>query len=145
MSTILFLDDMPIRHTVFKDLAARDGFLVDSAYTAEEAIRLLESHEYVGASLDHDLGEDHYMGPYVSPSMGGTAHSGRAVARWIAEHGKPFFVMIHSYNPDGAREMFQIVWESDHPLNVRSQPFNTAAFRTWFSDIHWSEEAKEEK
>lgn len=89
MSTILFLDDMEVRHAAFREWAAEYGFVVDSAHSAEEAIKKLERHEYVAACLDHDLAEEHYAGPYASPSMGGTAHSGRAVARWIAAHGKP--------------------------------------------------------
>mgnify|MGYP003439382144 CR=1 FL=1 len=58
------------------------------------------------AFLDHDLADEHYSEPYASSSS--TVHSGRAVARWIAEHGTPPVVVIHSFNPDGAQAMANI-------------------------------------
>lgn len=102
---ILFLDDMEVRHTTARAAAEAHGHEMISAYTAEDAIGWLEREAFDVAFLDHDLADEHYSAPYASPSTGGTAHSGRAVARWIAEHGTPPIVVIHSFNPDGARAM----------------------------------------
>lgn len=132
--TILFLDDMDVRHSAFREWAAEAGFVVDSAYTAEDAIAKLEKHEYLAACLDHDLAEEHYAGPYASPSMGGTAHSGRAVARWIAEHGRPTIVWIHSFNPDGAEAIKGILQQAQPkvPTTFRA-PFGPSSGRHFLS------------
>jgi len=104
---ILFLDDMEIRHVVARAAAEKFGHEMWSVYTAEEAIARLEKFEFDAAFLDHDLADEHYSAPYASPATGGTAHSGRAVARWIAEYGGVPTVVIHSHNPDGARSMLE--------------------------------------
>lgn len=131
---ILFLDDMEARHAAFGAYAQRYGFLVDHAYTAEQAIIMLETgFPYVAASLDHDLADEHYRMPYSSPSMGGTAHSGRAVARWIAEHGRPRFVMIHSFNPDGAEAMKDALLSNKDSALVFRAPFGPNSCESWLS------------
>lgn len=127
----MFLDDMQIRHDLFRAYATEAGFIVDSAFTAEEAIKKLEKHEYLAACLDHDLAEEHYMGMYASPSTGGTAHSGRAVARWITEHNKPALVWVHSYNPDGAQAIVDILAPSS--ANVLRAPFGPESIKTFLT------------
>ena len=128
---ILFLDDMDARHVLAREIASNLGIDVDSVYTAEEAIRKLEHGSYEAACLDHDLADDHYAGPYVSPSMGGTAHSGRAVARWISEHGKPENVLVHSFNPDGAKAICEHLSDSQHLLKISRAPFGPVSFGRW--------------
>lgn len=129
---VLFLDDMEARHSLFRDIAANHNISVDHAYTAEQAISMLEKGDYDGASLDHDLADEHYSAPYASPSMGGTAHSGRAVARWIAEHGKPHNVAIHSFNPDGSLSMRDTL-VANPALTVFRAPFGPASANSWLS------------
>ena len=131
---ILFLDDMEARHEAFAEYAREHGFLVDHAYTAEQAIKMLgRGFPYVGACLDHDLADEHYAAPYVSPSMGGTAHSGRAVARWIAEKGRPRHVLVHSFNPDGAQAIVGILTEKPSEVLVMRAPFGPKSCAAWLS------------
>lgn len=131
---ILFLDDMAARQEMFGDIAAKRGHVVNHAWTAEQAIAMLEDGGFDAACLDHDLAEDHYAGPYVSPSMGGTAHSGRAVARWIVEHKRPAEILVHSFNPDGAKAICDIL--SDWPrARIARAPFGPEACQWWLDMI----------
>ena len=130
---ILFLDDMKARHDAFDDYAK--GHDVSHAWTAEDAIRMLASESFDAASLDHDLADEHYSAPYASPAMGGTAHSGRAVAREIARAGAPMRVMVHSFNPDGSREMCQIL--KGH-VEIYKAPFGPKACRDWINHVERS-------
>ena len=130
---VLFLDDMEARHQLARDIAATCDIVLDHAYTAEDAISRLGSSSFDAASLDHDLADDHYSGPYVSPAMGGTAHSGRAVARWIAKHGGPKKVLVHSFNPDGALSMVRTMRDAGIP--AQHMPFGPVSFRAWISSL----------
>ncbi len=53
--SILFVDDMPIRHQMLRKQTEPE-VRIDSAYTAAEAISMLEKFPYSIVSLDHDLG-----------------------------------------------------------------------------------------
>lgn len=112
---ILFLDDDAIRIR-----QARIDFVKDElsvAETAGQAIRMLEKNSpYDLASLDHDLGGNIYC-----PS---DEVSGFAVAEYISKMHKekmPKQVVVHSFNPDGAANMMQVL---QGIVPVRKQPFN---------------------
>jgi len=112
---ILFLDDDSIRIR-----QARIDFVKDElsvAETAGQAIRMLEKNSrYDLASLDHDLGGNIYC-----PS---DEVSGFAVAEYISKMHKekmPKQVVVHSFNPDGAANMMQVL---QGIVPVRKQPFN---------------------
>ena len=100
---ILILDDDENRHTLF-DLNYRGHELIH-VRTAAEAIGFLKSETFDVACLDHDLG-----GMQMVDSWG-TEPTGYDVAKWIAMHPerKPKLIYIHSYNPDGARNMHNIL------------------------------------
>jgi len=87
----VFLDD--VRDTP-------DGWL--RAYTASEAIALLESGRVTEISLDHDLGDDERNG------------TGYTVACWIEEqvalHGfEPPTIKIHSANSVGRERIARCI------------------------------------
>jgi CheY-like chemotaxis protein len=124
---ILFLDDMEERHDLATAIAKEHGHEIIHAYTAEQAIWFLGKAHVDAASLDHDLADEHYSGPYASPATGGTAHSGRAVARWIAEHRKPPRVLVHSFNPVGAKAMIETLGET----LSRHAPFGPVSWTEW--------------
>jgi CheY-like chemotaxis protein len=112
---ILFLDDDSIRIR-----QARIDFVKDElsvAETAGQAIHMLEKNSpYDLASLDHDLGGNIYC-----PS---DEVSGFAVAEYISKMHKekmPKQVVVHSFNPDGAANMMQVL---QGIVPVRKQPFN---------------------
>lgn len=94
---ILFLDDDEQRHDAFRRESI--GHDVRHVRTVEQAIKALREHgPYDVASLDHDLGREHYAS--------GPGH-GYDVAVFLEEHTAlcPPTVIVHSYNPNGARRM----------------------------------------
>jgi len=92
---ILFLEDDANRIA-----KARREFVGDEltvVETAQGAIAALEVNQFDLASLDHDLG-----GSVMAES---DENSGYAVARYIAPMEYPPFVIVHSFNPVGAKKM----------------------------------------
>jgi hypothetical protein len=74
--------------------------------TNEEAIRLLSSRDVDGISLDHDLGLYHF-----SPE-----ETGYDLVRWMIENDKvPPKVVIHSWNPAGAKRMADALTDAGYP------------------------------
>jgi len=100
---IMFLDDMKSRRDVFRQNAI--GHSVDFAITAQQAIDLLNRHEYDAIYLDHDLEDSHYE------SNEDHHEDGRFVARAMREmkqhHGK--IVIVHSLNPSGRANILSIL------------------------------------
>ena len=99
----LFLDDDSNRIKQARICFAVD--ILDIAETAIQAVKLLAKHSpYDLVSLDHDLG-----GKVYCPS---DIMSGWAVAVYIAHMPKeklPKQVVIHSFNPDGAEKMLNVL------------------------------------
>ncbi|HEY5955049.1 MAG TPA: cyclic-phosphate processing receiver domain-containing protein, partial [Polyangiaceae bacterium] len=97
MKSLLFLDDMQVRHGVMREICDREGVDMYSVYTADAAIHALETGkvEFDAVCLDHDLADEHYAGMY---STGG--HTGRVVARWLSTSDREPLVWVHSWNPD---------------------------------------------
>ena len=100
---ILILDDDLNRHELFKLNYAKHE--LTHVFTAEAAIDALKNNTFDVVCLDHDLG-----GMQMVDSWG-TEPTGYDVAKWIAMHPerKPKLIYIHSYNPDGARNMHNIL------------------------------------
>jgi len=96
---ILILDDDSVRQREFsRRLIGED---VAHTFTAKETIDQLKLNIYDILFLDHDLG-----GKINVTSGEGTRFE---VAEWIKENPdrKPHHIIIHSYNPIGAKNMQQ--------------------------------------
>lgn len=95
---ILFFDDDPRRHLGFASHAR--GHEVDHSWFVEDAVRRLARHRYDLVCLDYDLETE------------GFARTGLDVARFIrrlrASH-RPAAVFIHSWNPQGADRMYELL------------------------------------
>ena len=118
---ILFLDDDKQRHASYRLISIGDE--VDHAWSAEEAIRMLDSGErYDYATLDHDLDEYAQMGQTPRDP------TGQAVALHIASmplEKRPKRVNVHSFNPVGAKRMVETLHEAG--VRVSRQIFRGAS------------------
>ena len=124
---VLILDDMVQRHDGFKILFA--GHELHHAYTTNEARRFLEEHQFDALFLDHDLNE------YIPGMYGSTEVTGYDFCRWLVttalgtsvdEH---IPITIHSWNPEGARRMRNVLWDGGF-LNVTISPFSSPVVYT---------------
>jgi hypothetical protein len=95
MSTVLFLDDDPIRCA--RVVTVQPAATVVT--TAPEAIAALQRQAWDVVSLDHDLGGEYY----VDSARDDT---GMGVVRWITAH-KPAVgrFLVHSWNDVGGDAM----------------------------------------
>ena len=104
---ILVLDDNKDRLKQFKQKLI--GHVVECAETAREAIELLEKNEpFDQIFLDHDLsGFEH------QPSGKNTGYE---VAEWISKHNhkRPFRIVIHSFNVQGAQNILTLLPEASY-------------------------------
>jgi DNA-binding response OmpR family regulator len=90
---ILIIDDETSRHEKFAYIY--DDHDIDHAYSYNSAIGFLAGQYYDLIFFDHDLCEE---------------KTGADVARWMAEHGITVAkAMVHSFNPDGARDIISIL------------------------------------
>ncbi len=112
---ILFLDDMEVRHSKFRNFCGQHNIF--HVYTVEEAILALKKESPFNiVYLDHDLGGGIYL-----PS---DDNSGYAVAKYISLMNKekiPEKVVIHSWNEKGAAKMMDILVMSG--INAVCEPF----------------------
>ena len=94
---ILILDDNENRHKEFNKRLI--GHIVKNVYTVKETIKYLEEEKWDFVFLDHDLGGNIYQSSVPS--------TGYEVAEWLHNHTdrQPEQIIIHSYNPVGARNM----------------------------------------
>lgn len=117
----LFLDDNEERRKKAYECLA-DSYELHIAKTATEAIHLLREHSpYEVVYLDHDLG-----GEVLSES---DEDSGFAVAEYIYAldiNNLPKRVVIHSWNPAGARRIHQLL-QGIVPVSI--QMFQPADFQ----------------
>lgn len=91
---VLFLDDNPARHKAMKAMLP----CITQVYTADGAIEALSTCNYSEIFLDHDLGGKVYVDSEEY-------NTGMTVAKWLAKNKRDATVVIHSYNPVGARNM----------------------------------------
>ena len=98
---ILILDDDLIRHGLFRDNFGYGLHDLTMVTTVDQAISKLALHVYDAVFLDHDLGGQQMV---VS---GGKEPTGWDVAKWLKDNPDrcPKVVIIHSFNPDGAQNM----------------------------------------
>lgn len=128
---VLIVEDDDMRMQIFDLVFEHDD--VWRAKTAARGIKLLGEHRFDLVMLDHDL-ED---ADYGAPSVHGREGTGQDVARAIAAMGEPPPVLIHSWNPDGARVIAAILAEARVP--ARRAPFgqnterDVALFREWMT------------
>ncbi len=120
---VLFLDDMAWRHTEFALALGRRGDLVElrRAWTAEEAIELLDIYEFDQVFLDHDLCEDDIM---LEVGEKGRERTGMDVVDHIlAMDSPPQDIVIHSMNGPARMEMWRRLQESGRVARARPIDF----------------------
>jgi CheY-like chemotaxis protein len=98
---ILVLDDDETRLIAFRKKLI--GHIVECVKESKETIRALENDFWDAVSLDHDLG-----GKVMVSSGPGTGYE---VAQWLHDHEdrKPKTIIIHSFNPAGAKNMMDLL------------------------------------
>jgi CheY-like chemotaxis protein len=98
---IFVLDDDKNRLQIFRSKLI--NHTVITAMTASEAIHILSKDSFEYIFLDHDLGDRVFV-----PSGPGTGYE---VAKWLAEHPEKQApnIVIHSYNPVGAKAMSNVL------------------------------------
>lgn len=97
---ILFLDDEINRHHSFIRWIATQH-TVDYCVTAKQAIERLKENTYDIAFLDHDLGGKTFVTEIEE--------TGYEVVLNFNKINKPDLVIIHSFNPDGGKRMYDHV------------------------------------
>ena len=114
MKNFLFLDDTKERHEHFDKICQNLNVDVWHYYNASQAIRSLEKQKFDCVFLDHDLedtGRD----------------TGQVMADFIALHilfeTRPSNVVIHSWNPEGALAMENVLKDNGFD-NVKRVPFS---------------------
>lgn len=113
---LLFLDDDKNRHEMTKKMFI--GVDIRHVWTAEEAIKALNEEHFDEVSLDHDLGGSLTHGTLPGVGEG----SGYDVACHLAAlpmEKLPKTIIIHSWNPEGARRMGVALWELKRIYGVR--------------------------
>jgi CheY-like chemotaxis protein len=103
---LLILDDDPVRQEHFAAIHRRHERV--HVLFSEDAIEALnEGPRFDAALLDHDLGAG--------------CHTGEDVAKHIASmppERRPLKVIVHSWNPDGAQRMVNILREAGVPAGA---------------------------
>lgn len=108
---LLLLEDDLLRISEFERRAKEHKLALTVVSSATACIRLLEiglekkTVKYDLICLDHDLGGEIFVD---------TKHknTGSEVARWISEHPesvKGALVVVHSFNPAGAKNMVSLI------------------------------------
>jgi CheY-like chemotaxis protein len=107
---ILVLDDDETRLASFRKKLI--GHVVECVKESKEAIRALENDLFDAVSLDHDLGGQ------VFQKSG--ENTGYEVAQWLHDHEdrKPKTIIIHSFNPAGAKNMMDLLPGAIHNPGV---------------------------
>lgn len=115
MKKFLFLDDTPERHEHFDKLCQNLDVEVWHAWNVRQAIDRLRKVRFDTVWLDHDLEDTD------------RDNTGFVVAKFIAIHlgvdRQPENVIIHSWNPDGAQDMANILRDNGF-RNVKRIPFS---------------------
>jgi len=116
---ILFLDDSHHRLVALMEslsgMKILDEVDIDYAPNVEVACDKLSNNSYEVIFLDHDLEDSHYCDPNSKEK------TGQEVAKYIAANNvKSNYIIIHSWNPIGAKHMVDIL--SDY--STAYIPFN---------------------
>ena len=111
--TVLVLDDDKTRHEIFTDHFKDD--IVTHVWTVDEANKALSNFKYDICMLDHDL-NGHGVRSTMASMYGDVELTGYDVALFIAreldEAKRPDRVIVHSWNPPGARMMVACLREA---------------------------------
>ena len=133
MMRILVLDDDAERHDAFDEALSSENS-VEHAWSYHDAIAMLESEQFDVAYLDHDLSDFEDASSTIVGAYGNIELTGADVARFIAHELPrgmwPKRVVVHSWNPDGAKRMIAMLREAGIPCVY--EPFQQPA---WASDI----------
>lgn len=123
---VLFLDDMAWRHSEFAVCLFIRGIervQLHRAWTADEAIELLNTVEFDQVFLDHDLCDDDIM---LEVGEKGRERTGMDVVDHILTmQDPPQDIIIHSMNGPARMEMHRRLEESGRIARVRSIDFYT--------------------
>lgn len=115
---ILFLDDDHTRHVRFKMAHPTED--VTYVWSAQEAINALLDEYFEQASLDHDLGEGSAL---TLPLIGeGSGYDVACFISGLSKEKRPKLVVIHSWNPEGARRMAYALRNCDD-MEIIKHPF----------------------
>ncbi len=98
---ILILDDFQERHDKFKQQYI--GCDLTHVYTATECMTALSKTKYDIVQLDHDL-EGYFVKDFYAEENTGTKVS-EFIRDSLDKDMYPHRIIIHSWNPDGARRM----------------------------------------
>lgn len=114
MIKVLILDDMVVRHELFKQRLDSGQCEITSVFTAQGCIDQLHNHgPWDWIFLDHDLGGEVHV-----PSGPGTGYE---VAKFIQQNPDkaPKNIIVHSANGTGANNMMGLL----HDLNAQWIPY----------------------
>ena len=117
-SRVLILEDDWGRVIEFKNKFPDSDYELDVVENADEAIELLKEHVYSLICLDHDLDGEVYVNS-LDPN------TGYQVTVWMSKNKHVNIdtpVVIHSYNPVGASNMFTALACTNHKGKVVRQP-----------------------
>ena len=120
---VLILDDDEARHEGFKH--AYWHLKLRHVYSHPEAVGALEQGPWDVAFLDHDLGLERQG----TKDTTGREHTGFDTAKFIVEmpvDKRPKIVVVHSWNPIGALQMYQLLKEAK--IEVHRWEFNSTNF-----------------
>jgi CheY-like chemotaxis protein len=123
---ILVLDDDERRHDAFAKALVGDE--VKHVWTFDEAVLALDTQDRFDlAYLDHDLNDFGKKSGYHN-GYGFTEYTGFDVAAYMARHlapeKQPLEVIVHSWNPPGARMMVNVL--RDAGIKASYRPFHGA-------------------
>lgn len=118
---VLVLDDDDYRHFMF-NIAFKNHY-VKNVRNVAEAVEALKEETWDLVQLDHDLADVHYH-ELKAGKVGELTGMDVAVhiARYMDREKLPTRVVVHSWNPPGAKAMVEIL--RDAGISVVYQPFN---------------------
>jgi CheY-like chemotaxis protein len=124
---VFILEDSHSRMVLFQEILGWKN--ITHAQTVEEGVRLFEKFRpFDLILLDHDLEDAHYGD---QQRIVGT---GSEFATWLNDFNPECPIIVHSYNPDGARRMDDTL--SRAGWDVVRQPFGMDLLRTL--EAKWS-------
>lgn len=131
---MLIIDDMKERHEGLTRQHNVKYDTIDSAYSYDEAIKLLGEHTYDYISFDHDLGWEP-SGEHKCDALAEHASepkSGADIARWMANEGITCkAACVHSQNSQGALNILSILKSGEVSETVPDyRPFTWG--RVWY-------------
>lgn len=116
---ILVLDDDDERHAAFRKYLEPEHEVYHT-FTVEQTVNaLIGEPVFDVAFLDHDLNDHQYKstqsGGYGNVSLNGFDVAS-FIARILSKDKRPKRVVVHSWNPDGAKMMHGVIAESGIPV-----------------------------